>query len=159
MTSEPLSTEPFATPVHRAYTADLDADQFYRLLQLRVDVFVVEQQCAYRELDGRDLESSTRHFWIDTGGRVRAYLRVLQDPDRTLRIGRLCTARDVRGRGLGGKLMRAAVAETQRRPSVLSAQRQVVEFYRAFGFTEIGEEYLEDGIPHIDMRREPVGWR
>lgn len=145
--------------MHRAYTADLDAAQFYRLLQLRVDVFVVEQQCAYRELDSRDLELSTRHFWIDVDGRALAYLRVLQDPDETLRISRVCTAPDARGRGLAGKLMHAAVAEVLRKPSVLSAQRHAVAFYRTFGFTEVGEEYLEDGIPHIDMRRDPVGQR
>lgn len=152
-----MTVEPLATPVHRAYTADLDADQFYRLLQLRVDVFVVEQRCAYRELDSRDLESSTRHFWIDNDDRVLAYLRVLQDQDRILRISRVCTASDARGRGLARKLMRAAVAEAQRQSSVLSAQRHVTGFYRSFGFIEVGEEYLEDGIPHVDMRRDPVG--
>jgi ElaA protein len=154
-----VTAEPLATPVHRAYTADLDAHQFYRILQLRVDVFVVEQQCAYREFDDRDLESSTRHFWIDAGDRVLAYLRVLQEPDGTLRISRVCTAQDARGRGLAGKLMRAAVAEVLRKPSVLSAQRHAAGFYRSFGFTEVGEEYLEDGIAHVDMRREPLGQR
>lgn len=154
-----MTEGPLATPVHRAYTADLDAEQFYRLLQLRVDVFVVEQKCAYRELDSRDLDSCTRHFWIDTDGRVLAYLRLLQDADGTLRISRVCTAQDARGRGLGSKLMRAAVAEGLRQPSVVSAQRHAVEFYRPFGFTEVGKEYLEDGIPHVDMRRDPMGQR
>jgi ElaA protein len=150
------SSTPLATSVQRAYTADLDADDLYRILRLRVDVFVVEQQCAYQELDGRDLESGTRHLWIDSAdGEVLGYLRLLDDSDGTVRIGRVCTARAARGMGLGRKLMRAAVAEVQRVRSVLSAQVAAVEFYRSFGFAEIGEEYLEDGIPHIDMHRDP----
>lgn len=151
-----MTLQPLATAVHRAYTADLDAEDFYRMLRLRVDVFVVEQQCAYPELDGRDLESSTRHFWIDSAdGYVLGYLRLLEEPDGTFRIGRVCTAEDARGMGLGRKLMRAAVAEVQRSPAVLSAQSTTLDFYRSFGFVEAGEEYVEDGIPHVDMERRP----
>lgn len=149
-----VTLQPLATAVHRAYTADLDAEDFYRMLRLRVDVFVVEQQCAYPELDGRDLESSTRHFWIDSAdGNVLGYLRLLEEPDGTFRIGRVCTAEDARRMGLGRKLMRAAVAEAQRAPIVLSAQSDALEFYRSFGFAEASEEYVEDGIPHVDMER------
>ncbi|MEV0704640.1 GNAT family N-acetyltransferase [Saccharopolyspora sp. NPDC050389] len=151
-----MTLQPLATAVHRAYTADLDAEDFYRMLRLRVDVFVVEQECPYPELDGRDLEETTRHFWIDSAdGYVLGYLRLLEDPDGTFRIGRVCTAKSARGLGLGRKLMRAAVAEVQQAPAVLAAQTYAKEFYRSFGFTEDGEEYLEDGIPHVDMRREP----
>lgn len=149
-----MTLQPLATAVNRAYTADLDAEDFYRLLRLRVDVFVVEQRCAYAELDGRDLESSTRHFWIDSAdGYVLGYLRLLEEPDGTYRIGRVCTAKGARGLGLGRKLMRAALAEVQRSLVVLSAQTAALEFYRSFGFAESGEEYLEDGIPHVDMER------
>ncbi|QUH04449.1 GNAT family N-acetyltransferase [Saccharopolyspora erythraea] len=151
-----MTLQPLATSVHRAYTADLDAEDFYRMLRLRVDVFVVEQECPYPELDGRDLETTTRHFWIDSAdGYVLGYLRLLEDPDGTFRIGRVCTAKSARGLGLARKLMRAAVAEVQREPAVLSAQTYALEFYRSFGFVEDGEEYLEDGIPHIEMRRDP----
>ena len=151
-----MTLQPLATAVQRAYTADLDAYDFYRMLRLRVDVFVVEQECAYPELDGRDLEDSTRHFWVDSADDyVLGYLRLLEDPDGTYRIGRVCTAQSARGLGLGRKLMRAAVAEVQNSPAVLSAQTYAKEFYASFGFVETGEEYLEDGIPHIDMRREP----
>ncbi|GAA4855397.1 GNAT family N-acetyltransferase [Saccharopolyspora cebuensis] len=149
-----MTLQPLATAVHRAYTADLDADDFYRMLRLRVDVFVAEQQCAYPELDGRDLEETTRHFWIDSAdGFVLGYLRLLEDPDGVYRIGRVCTAQSARGLGLGRKLMRAAVAEVRRSPVVLSAQTYAVDFYRSFGFAEDGEEYLDDGIPHVPMRR------
>ncbi|MEV0057005.1 GNAT family N-acetyltransferase [Saccharopolyspora shandongensis] len=151
-----MTLQPLATAVHRAYTADLDAEDFYRMLRLRVDVFVVEQECPYPELDGRDLEETTRHFWIDSAdGYVLGYLRLLEDRDGTFRIGRVCTAKSARGLGLGRKLMRAAVAEVQHSPAVLAAQTYAKEFYRSFGFVEEGEEYLEDGIPHVDMRREP----
>lgn len=139
--------------VHRAWTADLSAAQLYRILQLRVDVFVVEQRCPYPELDGRDMEETTRHFWIEEpDGRVVSCLRLLEDGD-VFRIGRVCTAADARGKGLSSKLMRAAVAEVAGAPAVLSAQVYAVDFYRSFGFEPEGEQYLEDGIPHIDMRR------
>jgi ElaA protein len=155
-----VTLQPLATSVHRAYTADLDAIDLYRMLRLRVDVFVVEQQCAYPELDGRDLESTTRHFWIDSADSyVMGYLRLLEEPDRTHRIGRVCTAQDARGMGLGRKLMRAAVAEARQAPITLSAQTAALDFYRSFGFAEVGAEYLEDGIPHIDMRRDPGSGR
>lgn len=145
--------QPLATAVHRAYTADLDAGDFYRMLRLRVDVFVVEQECAYRELDDRDLEETARHFWIDSpDGWVLGYLRLLEEPDGTYRIGRVCTSSQARGTGLARKLMRAALAEVGRVPAVLSAQTDKLGFYRSFGFTEEGAEYVEDGIPHMDMR-------
>lgn len=150
-----MTSQPLAAAVHRAYTADLDSDDFYRMLRLRVDVFVVEQRCPYPELDGRDLEASTRHFWIDSAdGYVLGYLRLLEEPDGTFRIGRVCTATTARGLGLGAKLMRAALAEVGRQPVVLSAQTSTADFYAKFRFTAIGEEYDEDGIPHVDMRRE-----
>lgn len=152
-----MTLQPLATAVQRAYTADLDAEDFYRLLRLRVDVFVVEQQCPYAELDGRDLDSSTRHFWIDSAdGYVLGYLRLLEDADGGFRIGRVATAKNARGMGLGAKLMRAALAEVRSSPAVLSAQTRVLEFYRPFGFEPSGEEYLEDGIAHIDMLRCPA---
>lgn len=151
-----MTLQPLATAVHRAYTADLDAEDFYRMLRLRVDVFVVEQECPYPELDGRDLEETTRHFWIDSvDGYVLGYLRLLEDRDGTFRIGRVCTAKGARGLGLARKLMRAAVAEVQHSPAVLAAQTYATDFYRSFGFVEDGVEYLEDGIPHVNMRREP----
>ncbi|SFS35182.1 GNAT family N-acetyltransferase [Saccharopolyspora flava] len=151
-----MTLQPLATAVQRAYTADLDAFDFYRMLRLRVDVFVVEQEAPYHELDGRDLEDSTRHFWVDSADDyVLGYLRLLEDPDGVYRIGRVCTAKSARGLGIARKLMRAAVAEVQNSPAVLSAQTYAKGFYASFGFVEVGDEYLEDGIPHIDMRREP----
>lgn len=148
-----VTLQPLATAVHRAYTPDLDAEDFYRMLRLRVDVFVVEQQCAYRELDGRDLEETTRHFWIDSAdGYVLGYLRLLEETDGLFRIGRVCTHGNARGMGLARKLMRAVLAEIRHAPAILAAQARTVEFYRGFGFVEDGAQYLVDGIPHVDMR-------
>lgn len=131
----------------------LDPVTLYRLLALRVDVFVVEQACAYRELDGRDLEPTTRHLWLEEQGQPLAYLRVLAEPSSGARIGRVCTATRARGRGLAAQLMRAALAEVGARPSVLEAQAHLSEWYAGFGFAPDGATYVEDGIPHLTMRR------
>src|SRR5206468_3009924 len=94
---------------HTATFADLDTETLYALLKLRVDVFVVEQECPYPELDGRDAEPGTRHVWLDEDGEVVAYLRILLDADGVDRIGRVCTAKTARGGGRAGALMRAAL--------------------------------------------------
>jgi ElaA protein len=133
--------------------ADLDAPTLYALLRLRVDVFVVEQQCAYPELDGRDLSPSTVHVWLADGPLCAAYLRVLAEPDGTARIGRVCTASSYRGRGLSARLVAAALELIGDRPCVLDAQSYLVGFYSRFGFTASGPEFMEDGIPHVPMRR------
>lgn len=139
--------------------AELDAPTLYGLLRLRVDVFVVEQKCAYPELDGRDLEPETRHLWIEDGaGAPLAYLRVLREPDGAARIGRVVTAPHARGRGLAAALMAAALREIGDRPSRLDAQTHVAGFYARFGYRVAGEEYLDEGIPHVPMAR-PGGGR
>src|ERR671924_1070925 len=109
-----MTSEALAATVHRSWAADLDPHMLYELLRLRVEVFVVEQASPYLDLDGRDLEASTRHFWLGGDGRpepVLGYLRLLEEPTGEFRIGRVCTVREVRGRGLGRKLMEAALAE------------------------------------------------
>ena len=137
---------------------ELDARTAYRLWQLRESVFVVEQECPYAELDGRDLEPGTRHVWAtDEGGPV-GYLRVLDDGDHA-RIGRVLVARAHRGQGLSSELMRAALDLIGDRPSVLDAQSPLAGWYETFGYRQDGEEFVEDGIPHTPMRRErpPAG--
>lgn len=131
---------------------ELDARTGYLLWQLRESVFVVEQECPYPELDGRDLEPGTRHVWLEDAGRPVAYLRILADADR-LRIGRVVVAADHRGGGLAERLMRAALEEVGDRPSCLDAQSYLVGWYTRFGYTPSGEEFLDDGIPHVPMER------
>ncbi|NMH96080.1 GNAT family N-acetyltransferase [Pseudonocardia sp. K10HN5] len=142
--------------VRRSWALDLDAPMLYELLRLRVDVFVVEQACAYGELDGRDLEPRARHYWLAGAGQPEPILgcvRLLKEPDGDYRIGRLCTARSVRGRGLGKRLMEAALAEVGDGACVLDAQEHLADFYRGFGFEATGPAYDWDGVAHLPMRR------
>ena len=131
---------------------ELAADTLYGLLKLRVDVFVVEQECPYPELDGRDLEDGTRHVWVEDGGEPVAYLRILEDTGGVARIGRVCVAAKARGGGYARQLMTTALDRVGDRPAVLDAQSYLTAFYADFGFRPDGPEYVEDGIPHVPMR-------
>ncbi len=122
----------------------------YRLLRLRVDVFVVEQECPYPELDGRDLEADARMMWIERDGEVLASLRLLNDGDDA-RIGRVVTDPRGRGRGNAARLMREAMRISAPRSVRLDAQAHLVDWYARFDFTPSGAEFLEDGIPHVPM--------
>ncbi|MGQ0482157.1 MAG: GNAT family N-acetyltransferase [Pseudonocardia sp.] len=163
-----MSTDAVAATVHRAWAADLDPGTLYALLRLRVEVFVVEQRCAYAELDGRDLEPRTRHYWLGAalGADARSAgaslgapepvlgcLRLLKEPDGGYRVGRLCVAREMRGRHLGRRLMDAVLAEVADGSCVLDAQVPQVEFYARYGFVPTGAAYDWDGIEHVPMRR------
>ena len=140
------------TEVRVASFEQLDARTAYQLWQLRESVFVVEQECPYAELDGRDLEPGTRHVWAaDESGPI-GYLRVLDDGDHA-RIGRVLVTRARRGQGLSSQLMRAALDLIGDRPSVLDAQSPLAGWYATFGYRQDGEEFVEDGIPHVPMRR------
>lgn len=142
-----------ALQIHDRSLDQLSPRQLHDIIQLRVDVFVVEQECPYPELDGRDVEPGTRHLWLERDGAVVAVARILDDGD-VWRIGRVAAARGSRGLGLAGTLMAAAIERCPGRPIVLSAQSHLTEWYGGFGFTPDGAEYLEDGIPHIPMRRD-----
>ncbi|MBM2617810.1 GNAT family N-acetyltransferase [Actinoplanes sp. LDG1-06] len=144
----PESTDDLRTASFR----DLDTTTLYGILKLRADVFVVEQECVYGDLDGRDDEPGTRHLWFERDGEIRAYIRVLDDGD-VQRIGRVVTAKSARGARLAGRLMDEALTIIGNRPSVLDAQAYLVDFYAKFGYTQTGPEYIEDGIPHIPMHR------
>jgi ElaA protein len=155
-----------ATVLRTARFAELDAAALYALLRLRVDVFVVEQNCPYPELDGRDVEPETLHVWLDQDGTPVSSLRILEDPGAA-RIGRVCTAATHRGGGLSSRLLATALDLIGDRPVVLDAQAHLAGFYARFGFEVNGAEFVEDGIPHVPMRRgqsplshpgQPAGW-
>jgi ElaA protein len=131
---------------------DLDTTTLYAILQLRSDVFVVEQNCPYNDLDGRDLEPGTRHVWLWRDDEILAYLRILDDGG-VERIGRVVTARAARGAGHARRLMDQALTVIGNRPSVLEAQAYLVRFYARYGYQQTGPEYLEDGIPHVPMAK------
>ncbi|MAM57283.1 MAG: GNAT family N-acetyltransferase [Salinicola sp.] len=137
----------------------LDPARLYTLLSLREAVFVVEQQCAYQELDGHDLAASTHHLQVLAAGRLAATLRLLApDPvNQAVSIGRVVIHPAHRGGGLGHDLLRAALTRIESlwpgRHARLSAQAHLQAYYGRHGFEPVGEIYVEDGIPHIDMQR------
>jgi ElaA protein len=135
--------------------AGLTPFEVYALCRLRVDVFVVEQQCPYRELDERDLEEETLHLWVERDGRPVGYLRMLAEPDGGRRLGRVCVAASARGQGWAGVLMDRALREVGDRRCVLDAQAHLAAWYARWGFAVNGPEFLDDGIPHVPMSRTP----
>ncbi|MGX5655344.1 GNAT family N-acetyltransferase [Geodermatophilus nigrescens] len=143
-------------PVLRtARFAELTPFEVYALCRLRVDVFVVEQECPYPELDGRDTEPGTLHLWFEEDGAVLATIRLLDDGG-TRAIGRVATAGAARGRGLAARLVEEGVALSDGLPVTLGAQAHLQGWYERFGFRLSGPGYVEDGIPHVPMRREPA---
>jgi ElaA protein len=132
--------------------SDLSAEDVYAVARLRQDVFVVEQDCPYPDLDGRDLEPGTRHVLLGDDDDLLGYARVLDD-DPEWRIGRVLLARPARGRGLADVVMQTALAVAGGRDVVLDAQAPRAGWYATFGFEVTGPEFLEDGIPHLPMRR------
>jgi ElaA protein len=132
---------------------ELDPRTAYDVWRLRQDVFVVEQNCPYGDLDGRDVEPGTRHLvlWLD--GAVAGSVRLLDEPDGTVRIGRVVLARHARGRGLADEMMRATLAEVGDRPAELHGQSPLAGWYASYGFEQTGPEFLDDGIPHVPMTR------
>ena len=140
----------------------LGRDELYAILRLRVDVFVLEQDCPYSELDGKDLRAI--HVFacdgpLGKGLPVAACTRVLgpgvsyAEPS----IGRVATRRDLRGKGLGRevmlKSMEVCMAQWPGLGIRISAQCYLEAFYKELGFEPAGETYLEDGIPHVQMLR------
>jgi ElaA protein len=129
----------------------LDASAAYAVYQLRQLVFIVEQNCPYPDLDGRDQEPGTRHVLMDDGGTLLGYARVLDD-GKVWRIGRVVLDPEVRGRGLAEPLMTTALSVCPGRDVVLDAQTPLAKWYETFGFAVSGAEFVEDGIPHLPMR-------
>lgn len=139
--------------LHDRPFAELDPATLYRILQLRSQVFVVEQACVFLEPDGVDLDPSCRLLWIaDEAGEVVAAARIIDGGDAR-RLGRIVTAERARGRGHAGRLIEHALATTDP-PWVLHGQSHLADWYRTFGFEVSGDEYLDDGIPHVPMRRD-----
>ena len=132
---------------------ELDGATVFGLARLRQEVFVVEQDCAYPDLDDHDFAPETVHFWAGAGSAPVACLRLLRD-GAGWRIGRVCCAPAERGRGLGGRMLAAALEQVGPESEVvLDSQVYAAGFYRRYGFVENGAEFLEDGIWHVPMRR------
>lgn len=136
---------------------ELTAAELHAILELRTAVFVVEQDCPYQDIDGRDLEPGVVHLWAAGERGIAAYARLRPPHEGSSRIGRVVVAPHARGRGLGHDLLRRSVERCARRwpdaDIVLAAQSHLQDYYGHAGFRPFGEEYLEDGIPHVDMWR------
>jgi ElaA protein len=140
--------------------SSLNTDQLYRLLQLRSEVFVVEQDCVYQDIDGKDQKAL--HVLGTVEGNIVAYTRIFKPGDylEKAAIGRVVVASDFRKRDFGKAIMQASIAAVENHFNTtaigLSAQTYLLNFYNDLGFSALGETYLEDGIPHIYMERPPL---
>ena len=140
--------------------SSLNTDQLYRLLQLRSEVFVVEQDCVYQDIDGKDKKAL--HVLGTVEGNIVAYTRIFKPGDylEKAAIGRVVVASDFRKRDFGKAIMQASIAAVENHFNTtaigLSAQTYLLNFYNDLGFSALGETYLEDGIPHIYMERSPL---
>ena len=137
-------------PITSKHFDELSTTELYAILRLRCEVFVVEQDCAYLDLDGRDLEPGTVHHSIDRDGQLVAYARQLTDADGSTRIGRVITAGTHRGEGLSARIVRH-ITESGSGRVALDAQSYLVGWYERLGYETCGDEYVEDGIPHTPM--------
>lgn len=158
-------------PVPRADTGqqvvagpELSARQLHDLLRLRVDVFVVEQDCPYPEIDGNDLRADTEHVWIADDAGPAVYVRLLAVGSGTVRVGRVVTRADRRGESLARRLIQSCLDRLGPIETRLDAQSHLVDWYRGLGYEPDGAEFMEDGIPHTPMVRpvsstRPVGDR
>jgi ElaA protein len=132
---------------------ELDVNELYEIMQARAAVFVVEQECAYQDLDGVDKEAY--HVYLREDGQMVAYLRVLDKGKRLdeVSVGRVISLK--RGLGLGKTLMQAGLQVAKEKFGAkvvkVGAQVQAKGFYESVGFRQVSGEYDEDGIPHIYM--------
>lgn len=140
---------------------ELTVEELFEVLRLRVDVFVVEQQCAYRELEDWDRHPETVHLsGRNEGGQLIAYARILSPGVRfpEINLGRFVVRADSRKQGIGHHLLRAALQEISRcwpQTSIrISAQDYLQAFYAQYAFIRVSDVYLEDGIPHVDMLKD-----
>ncbi len=138
--------------------SELTTVELYEIIKARVNVFVVEQDCPYPDLD--DYDQKAIHLWAEKEGEVLAYCRIFDQGIKysETSIGRVVTTENGRGKGLGKQLISYAIdiIENRLRTSAvrISAQDYLLKFYSDFGFRDTGKKYLEDNIPHTEMLRK-----
>ena len=140
---------------------ELTVEQLFEVLQLRVDVFVVEQVCAYPELEEHDRYPETRHLsGRNELGQLIAYARLLPPGLKypEVNLGRFVVRADFRQQGIGHQLLLTALQDVSHhwpKTSIrISAQDYLQDFYAQYGFIRVSGVYLEDGIPHVEMVKE-----
>lgn len=137
---------------------NLTVDEYFELLHLRVAVFVVEQDCPYQEVDEKDRQSF-HLFGRSENGEIVAVTRVLPEgvsyPE--ISIGRVALKKEYRGKGIADTLMietfKFIEREYGKQPIRISAQEYLLNYYNKHGFIKVGDGYLEDDIPHMEMLR------
>ncbi|MCA0985061.1 GNAT family N-acetyltransferase [Halobacillus yeomjeoni] len=140
---------------------ELSKEMMYQILKKRVGVFVVEQECPYPEIDG--IDDDCLHLWKEEDGDIKAYCRLVppQKKGEYYAIGRVLVIEECRGTGLARELMNRAIDILKEEIKVdgiqLHGQEHLRYFYQSFGFKEVTDVYLEDGIPHVDMVMELKG--
>lgn len=129
----------------------LTTQELYEILQARMAVFVVEQNCPYQDIDGQDYNAD--HLFIKEDGKLKAYLRILKKDEDTARLGRIITTE--RGKGYGLALIKEGIRSAAKlykaKKIYIEAQCQAVGFYEKVGFKTRSEPFLDDGIPHVKM--------
>ena len=130
---------------------ELTTKELYEILKARAEIFVVEQNCVYQDLDDKDYESL--HFFYEEDSKVAAYLRAFYRDGNVVQIGRVLTIQH--GTGLGGKLLKEGIAQLKEkmdpRQLYVEAQCYAAGYYEREGFKVCSDEFLEDGIPHVQM--------
>ncbi len=137
--------------VSAKYFNELTTGELYEILKARAEIFVVEQNCVYQDLDDKDYESL--HVFYEEDGKVAAYLRAFYRDDNVVQIGRVLTLQH--GTGLGGKLLKEGIAQIREKMNpgqlYIEAQCYATGYYEREGFKVCSDEFPEDGIPHVQM--------
>ena len=135
---------------------ELSVDEIYNILKLRSSVFVVEQNCVYQDLDDKDKQAI--HLFTEQDQEIIAYTRIFQKGDyypENPSIGRVVVSKKERGKEIGKSIMKESILYIKNNHNSkiieLSAQKYLDKFYKELGFYRVGEDYLEDGIPHQRM--------
>ncbi|MFK8010766.1 MAG: GNAT family N-acetyltransferase [Marinicellaceae bacterium] len=133
--------------------AELSKIQLYSILKLRLQVFCVEQNCPYQDIDDQDQQAL--HVFIQEDSAVIAYARIIKPKNNIFHIGRVVVDENSRKLGLATQIMNQCIEEIQKQKNttiIISAQSYLQEFYKNLGFVNTGEYYLEDNIPHERMQ-------
>ncbi len=134
----------------------MSASELYNILKLRQDIFIVEQNCVYEDIDG--LDDISKHLLLKVGNELAAYSRIVPPKVKfdDISIGRIVVKEKFRGNGYGKKIVLESIhriAETGHKSIRIEAQAHLLQFYQNLGFKSAGETYILDGIPHLQMTR------
>ena len=140
---------------------DLTVNEFHDILQLRINIFIVEQNCPYPELDNKD-KIAFHLFGIDKNNKIIAYTRIFKPGDfyKEVAFGRVVVHKEYRNEKIGSQLVKETIIETHKLFGNINikigAQTYLKDFYQSFGFQQVDDDYIEDGIPHIHMVKKCV---